>query len=144
MQFAFQCFVLYLLVLFFTVCTQCSVPQDSHNNGLMAVAFVQVRLADCACAFCLRGREVQSKLRKQDLVFNTDHDDGSTSVSTEQRLYEQDHRGGLAWTSFNYAARITDPIQVSGLKRFSEKLHPDSDRLLQRALCSEVVLNEEV
>ena len=82
--------------------------------------------------FCLRGREVQCQLKKDDLVF-TEYEDGKWMVTLAKDFLSKNHQGGLAGSSFSSAGCITDPKQVSVLRMYLTHLHPELDRLFQRA-----------
>lgn len=82
--------------------------------------------------FCLRGGELQSRLRKQDLVFTVQ--DGVERITLGTDFQTKNHRGGLAGAGYVTKGSIQDPVQVNAIKRYLEKLHPDIDRLFQRCL----------
>ena len=77
--------------------------------------------------FCLRGGEIQCKLKKQDLIFQDDR------ISLATDFMTKNHRGGLKGTASTTAGCIKDPVQVAAIRRFMTKLNPDIDRLFQRA-----------
>lgn len=81
--------------------------------------------------FCLRGSELQARLRKQDLVFNSV--DGVETITIATDFLTKNTQGGLKGRSFETKGCISDPKQVQAVKFYLERLHPDLDRLFQRA-----------
>ena len=81
--------------------------------------------------FCLRGGEVQCMVRKSDLVFNGS--DGKESIRLATDFMSKNHSGGVAGTSFTSTGTITDDTQVKAIRKYLSHLHPDCDRLFQRA-----------
>ena len=77
--------------------------------------------------FCLRGGEVQCKLKKQDLLFES----GRLTLATD--FMTKNHRGGLTGSASTTAGCIKDAVQVAAIQRYVSKLHTDLDRLFQRA-----------
>ena len=84
--------------------------------------------------FCLRGGEIQAKLRKQDLKFEKDGEEVRIILSTD--FMTKNHRGGLKGSETTTSGCIKDPTQVRVMERYLGKLHPGLDRLFQRAACS--------
>ena len=82
--------------------------------------------------FCLRGGEIQCKLTKKDLEFSTF--DGSEVLRLATSFSSKNHQGGLAGSEWSTSGVITDPTQIAAIKRYLSKLHPEEDRLFQRAL----------
>ena len=82
--------------------------------------------------FCLRGGEVQAKLTKSDLVFSAP--DGKERVTIGTDFMSKNHTGGLKGSSFTSIGCVEDDVQISVLKNYLSKLHPDCDRLFQRAV----------
>lgn len=83
--------------------------------------------------FCLRGGEIQCRLKKEDLVFSTDPD-GDERITLQKDFLSKNHQGGLTGSDFTTSGCIQDPKQVSAIKRYLSKLNPKMDRLFQRAL----------
>ena len=77
--------------------------------------------------FCLRGGEVQCKLKKQDLLFV---ESGRFTLVTD--FMTKNYRGGLTWSASTTAGYIKDAVQVAAIQRYVSKLHPNLDRLFQR------------
>ena len=81
--------------------------------------------------FCLRGGEVQCKLKKADLVFQTV--DGREVIQLHTDFMSKNHSGGTTGSSFNTAGTIADDKQIKAIKLYLSHLHPQCDRLFQRA-----------
>eukprot|EP00117_Sycon_ciliatum_P049545 scpid80614/ scgid35100/ len=81
--------------------------------------------------FCLRGGELQARLKKDDLVFSMV--DGKETISIATEFITKNSRGGLAGKGFQSKGVIDDEQQVATVKRYFSKLHPRIDRLFQRA-----------
>ena len=84
--------------------------------------------------FCLRGGELQAKLRKSDLIFSTMDDKEVIHLATD--FMTKNHRGGLDGTSFTTTGCISNDLQVSAVKKYLSVLHPKCDRLFQWAKTS--------
>ena len=82
--------------------------------------------------FCLRGGEMQSKLTKRDLVFESI--DGQDVLRLGTSFMSKNHQGGLTGSDWSSAGVINDQTQLTAIKRYLDKLHPDQDRLFQRAV----------
>ena len=80
--------------------------------------------------FCLRGQELQSTLKKTDIVI--DEEQGVTSIRLRTGFLTKNSAGGINSREFGSAGRITDPKQVAAIKMLLEKTNPDLDRLFQR------------
>lgn len=83
--------------------------------------------------FCLRGREIQCQMKKDDLVFSTDENSVQT-VTLSKDFVSKNHQGGLSGSAFSSLGCIQDPVQVATLSRYISFLSPKCDRLFQRAL----------
>ena len=83
--------------------------------------------------FCLCGREIQVQMRKSDIIFGTDKDN-DTIISLASDFLSKNHQGGLDGSAFSSAGVIRDKMQVSAIQRYLSHLHPDCDRLFQRAV----------
>ena len=83
--------------------------------------------------FCLRGREIQCQLRKEDFIFKKD-ENGDDYIVLSRDFLSKNHQGGLTGTGHTSAGCITDPTQVSAVRRYLSVLHPACDRLFQRAM----------
>eukprot|EP00117_Sycon_ciliatum_P047524 scpid82513/ scgid33940/ len=81
--------------------------------------------------FCLRGGEVQAKLVKSDLVFSSP--DGRERVTLATDFMSKNHTGGLKGSSFSSIGCIEDQRQIRVIKKYLSHLHPECDRLFQRA-----------
>ena len=81
--------------------------------------------------FCLRGREVQSQLKKNDIILR--HVDGKEAFSLSTDFLSKNHQGGVSGSSHVSAGVICDDVQIAAIKLYLRKLHPLVDRLFQRA-----------
>ena len=81
--------------------------------------------------FCLRGNEAQSKLKKTDLLFTTIA--GERAIVLNADFLSKNHQGGVAGSSSETKGAITKPEMVAAFERYISKLHPQLDRLFQRA-----------
>lgn len=81
--------------------------------------------------FGLRGREVQTNMKKADIELRIVEGKEVFSLSTD--FLSKNHQGGVCGSSHVSAGLIQDPLQVEAIKRYLSKLHPDVDRLFQRA-----------
>ena len=81
--------------------------------------------------FCLRGSELQARLCKKDLLFETSEGRETIRIATD--FITKNTQGGLNGRSFESKGCIDDPQQVSAIKLYLQRLHPDVDRLFQRA-----------
>ena len=88
--------------------------------------------------FCLRGNEAQSKLKKTDLLFTTI--EGERAIVLNADFLSKNHQGGVAGSSSETKGAITKPEMVAAFERYISKLHPQLDRLFQRAKYGEGVL----
>ena len=88
--------------------------------------------------FCLRGNEAQSKLKKTDLLFTTI--EGERAIVLNADFLSKNHQGGVAGSSSETKGAITKPEMVAAFERYISKLHPQLDRLFQRAKYGECVL----
>ena len=85
------------------------------------------------CWFCitinlrLQGQEIQVGLKKTDIVFE---ENGSVPLGID--FLSKNYRAGDGGGEFQSAGRITDPRQVSALRKLLEKSHPDIPRLFRR------------
>lgn len=82
--------------------------------------------------FCLRGREVQTNMKKTDIELRVVEGKEVFSLSTD--FLSKNHQGGVAGSSHVSAGLIQDAVQVAVIKRYLSKLHPEIDRLFQRAI----------
>ena len=78
------------------------------------------------CHFCLRAREVQASIRKDDLIFEAGGD-GQMSVRLGADFMSKNCAGGLKGGEFS------SPRQVAALRLLFDHLNPDVDRIFQRA-----------
>lgn len=81
--------------------------------------------------FCLRGGEVQKLLTKSDLVKSTV--DGKEVYNLATAFMTKNHQGSLVGSNHVSAGCIQDPVQVAAIDLYLSKLHPNLDRLFQRA-----------
>ena len=91
--------------------------------------------------FCLRGNEAQTKLKKTDLLFTTI--EGERAIVLNADFLSKNHQGGVAGSSSETKGAITKPEMVATFERYISKLHPELDRLFQRAKYGEGVLKED-
>ena len=80
--------------------------------------------------FCLRGREIQSKLTKNDIVLKTVEGKEVFTLATD---LSKNHQGGLAGSLHVSAGLIQEPVQIAAINFYLDKLNPDIDRFFQRA-----------
>eukprot|EP00117_Sycon_ciliatum_P038685 scpid6132/ scgid28703/ len=80
--------------------------------------------------FGLRGRELQAKLRKQDLDFIVV--DGSTYCQLAAEFATKNNQGGATSRISPDAGIICKPDDVQCLRFYLRKLNPNCDRLFQR------------
>lgn len=81
--------------------------------------------------FALRGREVQSKMKKTDIEVL--HDETGEFVVPTRDFCSKNCQGGIDGREFVTAGRIQGPKQVAAIRLLLAKLHPDNERLFQRA-----------
>ena len=81
--------------------------------------------------FGLRGHEVQVRLKKSDLEFKQDDSGECVVLSTD--FASKNCPGGIAGREFATVGRVNDPRQVAAMRLLLEKVHPDVDRIFQRA-----------
>ena len=81
--------------------------------------------------FGLRGHEVQVRLKKSDLEFKQDDSGEFVVLSTD--FASKNCPGGIAGREFATVGRVNDPRQVAAMRLLLEKVHPDVDRIFQRA-----------
>eukprot|EP00117_Sycon_ciliatum_P004994 scpid80416/ scgid9125/ len=67
--------------------------------------------------FCLRGGELQAKLKKSDLVLTVVEGKESFHLATD--FMTKNHRGGLDGTTFASNGCINDDVQVNTIKKIS-------------------------
>lgn len=79
--------------------------------------------------FCLRGGEIQVKLKKSDLVFSIV--DGEERIHLATDFMTKNHYGGLTSTSFTSNGCIEDERQVAAVRKYLDHRHPACDRLFQ-------------
>ena len=66
--------------------------------------------------FCLRGAEVQSKMKKSDLLFSSD-ENGEERITLPKDFATKNRQGGLNGSETTTAGCITDPTQIAVIKR---------------------------
>ena len=86
--------------------------------------------------FGLRGHEVQVQLKKSDLEFKEDDSGEFVVLSTD--LASKNCPGGTAGKEFATVGRVNDVQQVAAIRLLLQKLHPEVDRVFQRAKAGEV------
>ena len=84
--------------------------------------------------FCLRGGEMQAAICKNDLVFSQVN--GKEVIKLAPSYMSKNHQGGLLGSDWTSAGIIEYEHQVAVIKFYLTKLHPDVDRLFQRAMSS--------
>ena len=98
-----------------------------------AVKLTQYCWFNISLHFALRGAEVQTRLKKEDIVFATDSE-GKEYATLRRDFLSKNCPGGVGGQEFKTCGRLQDPRQVQALKKLLSKLHPQVDRLFQRAL----------
>lgn len=83
--------------------------------------------------FCLRSSEVQSQLRKEDLVFCTDQQ-GKQYICLRKDYVSKNHQGGLRQSSPETDGRIVNQEHVEAVALLLSKLDPTCDRVFQMPL----------
>ena len=81
--------------------------------------------------FCLSGSELQARLCKKVLLFETSEGRETIRIATD--FITKNTQGGLNGRSFESKGCIDDPQQVLGIKLYLQRLHLDVNRLFQRA-----------
>ena len=110
---------------------------DDTNDAVKLTYYVWFHLT---LHFCLRGGEMQAAIKKDDLVFFTV--DGKEILKLGPSYMSKNHQGGLRGTDWSSAGVIEDPQQIAAIKRYVSKLHPDVDRIFQRAMGKRELSNE--
>ena len=86
----------------------------------------------CTSQYGLRGREVQAQKCKSDFMFQTDACD-MPYITLSNDVASKNHQRGLDGSAFTSAGRIQDETQVKVIQRYLKVIHPNCDRLFQRA-----------
>ena len=98
-----------------------------------AVKLAQYCWFNLSLHFALRGAEVQLKLSKSDIVFGVDSD-GKEYATISRDFLSKNCQGGVQGLEFQTRGRLQEPRQVAALRKLLGKLHPQVERLFQRAL----------
>ena len=98
-----------------------------------AVKLAQYCWFNLSLHFALRGAEVQLKLSKSDIVFGVDSD-GKEYSTISRDFLSKNCQGGVEGREFQTCGRLLEPRQVAALRKLLGKLHPQVERLFQRAL----------
>ena len=93
--------------------------------------------------FSLRASEVQTKLKKSDLVFDSESFTGEF-VSLGKDFMSKNCPGGVKGREFETCGRITNQKQVAAIRKLIDKSCPTIDRLFQRAKTGRRREDEEV
>ena len=98
----------------------------------------QVKLTHfCRCHlsihFVLRSKEIQTTIRKSDIVFETDSE-GKEYASLRRDFLAKNCPGGIKGLEYESCGRLQEPREVEALKKLLAKLHPGVERLFQRGL----------
>lgn len=104
-----------------------------------AVKLTQYCWLQLTLHFALRGSEVQIQLKKSDIVFKTDAC-GKEYIALSTDFMTKNCRGGLDGRSFETFGRMQEEQQVSAMRLLLQKLHPDIERLFQRAVIGKQAL----
>ena len=83
--------------------------------------------------FALRSKEIQTTIRKSDIVFETDSE-GKEYASLRRDFLAKNCPGGIKGREYKSCGRLQEPRQVEALKKLLAKLHPVVERLFQRGL----------
>ena len=78
--------------------------------------------------FALRSKEVQTTIRKSDIVFETDSE-GKEYASLRRDFLAKNCPGGIKGREYESCGRLQEPRQVEALKKLLAKLHPGVERL---------------
>ena len=81
--------------------------------------------------FALRSKEIQTTIRKSDIVFETDSE-GKEYASLRRDFLAKNCPGGIKGREYESCSRLQEPRQVEALKKLLAKLHPGVERLFQR------------
>ena len=82
--------------------------------------------------FCLRGREMQALLRREDLKTKTDAQ-GHSYIVLSTAFATKTYQGGTSGSDEVSVGRIQQRNQVEAVQLLLSKLHPSSSRLFQMA-----------
>ena len=85
--------------------------------------------------FALRSKEIQTTIRKSDIVFETDSE-GKEYASLRRDFLAKNCPGGIKGREYESCGRLQEPRQVEleALEKLLAKLHPGVERLFQRGL----------
>ena len=83
--------------------------------------------------FALRSKEIQTTIRKSDIVFETDSEE-KEYASLRRDFLAKNCPGGIKGREYESCGRLQEPRQVEALKKLLAKLHPGVERLFQRGL----------
>ena len=108
-----------------------------------AVKLMQYCWLNLTLHFALRGSEVQIQLKKSDIKFEKDGK-GEEYVVLSTDFMSKICRGGIDGRSFQTCGRMQEEKQVSAMQLLLEKLHPEVERLFQRALMGKQSLKKPV
>ena len=79
--------------------------------------------------FALRSKEIQTTIRKSDIVFETDSE-GKEYASLRRDFLAKNCPGGIKGREYESCGRLQEPRQVEALKKLLAKLHPGVERQL--------------
>ena len=91
--------------------------------------------------FCLRGSELQSKLKRTHLESTTIA--GTKDIFFGLDFKSKNHQGGSSGSVSETAGALTDPEQIFVVHRYLSKLNPKHNRLFQRACYGATVLQQD-
>ena len=93
--------------------------------------------------FALRSAEVQVQLKKSDLSFETDGE-GKEYVALKRNFVSNNAKGGLCGREFVCDGRMYEQKKISAIRLLLSKLHPEVDRIFQRAIFGELSADKPV
>ena len=73
------------------------------------------------------------QLKKQDIVIEIDPN-GKEYVILKSDFMSKKYAGGLDGIEFVSCGRVQDHVRVAAIKKLLSKLHPEEERIFQRAL----------
>ena len=119
------------------ICTEDLVKLNSYFEDVLDAADPMKLTYFCwfhlTLHFALRGAEVQIQLKKQDIVFEV-NPTSKEYVSLKWDFLAKNCAGGVDGRESQSCGRLQDPVQVAAIKKLLTKLHPEVDRVFQRAL----------
>ena len=116
---------------------------DDVLEACNAVKLSQYCWYNVTTHFVLRSAEVQVQLKKSDLSFKTDGE-GNKYVALKRDFVSKNAKGGLNGREFVCDGRMCEQKKISALRLLLSKLHPDVNRVFQRAIIGELPADKPV